>query len=180
VAEGVETEDQLNFLKLHHCDEIQGHYFSSARPVDECTRMLMDDRRMPESPTKAAKDGTTLLLVADNDGELTRLKRAFTPAGYRVLTAKNTSEGFEILARHHPQIVVSDSDLPGRSGVDFLTRVRQLYPHTLRVLTSSGDAPTLTRATNNAGIHLFMPKSWTAERLCAEMRDTLKAHAKKS
>jgi EAL domain-containing protein (putative c-di-GMP-specific phosphodiesterase class I) len=28
VAEGVETEDQMNFLKDHLCDEMQGYYFS--------------------------------------------------------------------------------------------------------------------------------------------------------
>lgn len=33
VAEGVETENQLKFLRLHQCDEIQGYYFS--RPVDK-------------------------------------------------------------------------------------------------------------------------------------------------
>jgi EAL domain-containing protein (putative c-di-GMP-specific phosphodiesterase class I) len=31
VAEGVETEDQLKYLRLHGCDEIQGYYIS--RPV---------------------------------------------------------------------------------------------------------------------------------------------------
>ncbi|WP_052452442.1 EAL domain-containing protein [Noviherbaspirillum autotrophicum] len=33
IAEGVETEEQLAFLRKHHCDEIQGYYFS--RPVPE-------------------------------------------------------------------------------------------------------------------------------------------------
>ncbi|MEH7247757.1 EAL domain-containing protein [Neobacillus niacini] len=28
VAEGVETEEQLNFLKLHHCQEVQGYLYS--------------------------------------------------------------------------------------------------------------------------------------------------------
>jgi EAL domain-containing protein (putative c-di-GMP-specific phosphodiesterase class I) len=32
VAEGVETAEQLEFLNLHGCDEIQGFYFS--RPID--------------------------------------------------------------------------------------------------------------------------------------------------
>lgn len=32
IAEGVETEDQLNFLRENECDEIQGYYFS--RPLD--------------------------------------------------------------------------------------------------------------------------------------------------
>lgn len=32
IAEGVETEDQLNFLREQHCDEVQGYYF--ARPLN--------------------------------------------------------------------------------------------------------------------------------------------------
>jgi EAL domain-containing protein (putative c-di-GMP-specific phosphodiesterase class I) len=31
VAEGVETLEQLEFLRAHHCDEAQGYYFS--KPV---------------------------------------------------------------------------------------------------------------------------------------------------
>jgi EAL domain-containing protein (putative c-di-GMP-specific phosphodiesterase class I) len=31
IAEGVENEAQLSFLRKHHCDEIQGYYFS--RPI---------------------------------------------------------------------------------------------------------------------------------------------------
>lgn len=33
--EGVETSEQLEFLRLHGCNEIQGYYFSKAIPVDE-------------------------------------------------------------------------------------------------------------------------------------------------
>src|SRR4029077_18849372 len=31
IAEGVETPEELEFLRAHHCDEAQGYYFS--RPV---------------------------------------------------------------------------------------------------------------------------------------------------
>lgn len=33
-AEGVETADQLEFLKALHCDDIQGYYFSKPLPID--------------------------------------------------------------------------------------------------------------------------------------------------
>ena len=35
VAEGVETLKQLDFLRAHHCDFIQGYYFSKPLPLDE-------------------------------------------------------------------------------------------------------------------------------------------------
>ncbi|MBT3305911.1 MAG: bifunctional diguanylate cyclase/phosphodiesterase [Alphaproteobacteria bacterium] len=39
-AEGVETEDQLNFLRALKCDEIQGYYFSRPLPGDELEEFL--------------------------------------------------------------------------------------------------------------------------------------------
>ena len=40
IAEGVETEQQLNFLREHDCDEMQGHYFSKALSADDFASLL--------------------------------------------------------------------------------------------------------------------------------------------
>jgi diguanylate cyclase (GGDEF)-like protein len=40
VAEGVETEEQLNFLKKEHCDHYQGFFFSRPLPSSELFRLL--------------------------------------------------------------------------------------------------------------------------------------------
>jgi EAL domain-containing protein (putative c-di-GMP-specific phosphodiesterase class I)/CheY-like chemotaxis protein len=40
IAEGVETQSQLDFLKDYNCDEIQGYYFSEPVPADEFTELL--------------------------------------------------------------------------------------------------------------------------------------------
>ncbi|SFI33836.1 EAL domain-containing protein [Bradyrhizobium sp. Gha] len=41
-AEGVETEDQLDWLRAEGCNEVQGFLFSAARPAAEIARLLAD------------------------------------------------------------------------------------------------------------------------------------------
>jgi EAL domain-containing protein (putative c-di-GMP-specific phosphodiesterase class I) len=40
VAEGVETQKELEFLQTHHCDEAQGYYFSRPVPAQEFAQLL--------------------------------------------------------------------------------------------------------------------------------------------
>ncbi|MEJ2404715.1 MAG: EAL domain-containing protein [Candidatus Thiodiazotropha sp.] len=42
IAEGVETRDQLDFLRYQHCDEGQGFHFSRAISADEFRMLLVD------------------------------------------------------------------------------------------------------------------------------------------
>jgi len=46
IAEGVETEQQLAFLRALKCDEIQGYLFSRPVAADKFTRMMKSDRRL--------------------------------------------------------------------------------------------------------------------------------------
>lgn len=45
VAEGVETEEQLNFLVNENCDYIQGYYYSKPVPSADFTKLLQEDRK---------------------------------------------------------------------------------------------------------------------------------------
>jgi diguanylate cyclase (GGDEF)-like protein len=42
VAQGVETREQAEHLRLHECNELQGFYFKKPLPADEFTRLLLD------------------------------------------------------------------------------------------------------------------------------------------
>ena len=39
-AEGVEQETQVNFLRKHQCDNIQGFYFSRPLPLSEFEKLV--------------------------------------------------------------------------------------------------------------------------------------------
>jgi EAL domain-containing protein (putative c-di-GMP-specific phosphodiesterase class I) len=40
IAEGVETQEQLNFLRRHQCDEMQGYWYSKPLPAVEMAKLL--------------------------------------------------------------------------------------------------------------------------------------------
>ena len=43
IAEGVETQEQLDFLKKHHCDISQGYFFSRPLPADEIEKIYLEN-----------------------------------------------------------------------------------------------------------------------------------------
>jgi EAL domain-containing protein (putative c-di-GMP-specific phosphodiesterase class I) len=43
IAEGVETEEQRDFLNEHHCLNFQGHLFGKPVPVDQFEQILKHD-----------------------------------------------------------------------------------------------------------------------------------------
>ena len=47
IAEGVENEAQMSFLRVHLCDEIQGYYFSKPLTVDKVAEKLRGDCHEP-------------------------------------------------------------------------------------------------------------------------------------
>ncbi|HSW08818.1 EAL domain-containing protein, partial [Aquabacterium sp.] len=54
VAEGVETVEQLGFLRANHCDQIQGYYLSKPIGAADMSLFLARDVRNLVSPTVAA------------------------------------------------------------------------------------------------------------------------------
>ena len=54
IAEGVEDEAQMSFLRAHQCDEIQGYYFSKPLAVDKVADKLREDSAEQDVRTQAS------------------------------------------------------------------------------------------------------------------------------
>lgn len=59
IAEGVETSEQLAFMRTHQCDGMQGYYFSKPVTVDGMTKLLRQDHGIARRKTRSG--GKTLL-----------------------------------------------------------------------------------------------------------------------
>lgn len=55
VAEGIETVNQLEFMRAHQCDNVQGYYFSRPVPPDEFARLLTNAPHSTTAPGGALK-----------------------------------------------------------------------------------------------------------------------------
>jgi diguanylate cyclase len=103
----------------------------------------------------------TLLLVDDEEDVGAALERLLRHDGYTILHANSGKQGLEILAQTEVGVVISDQRMPGMSGVEFLTQVKELYPKTIRiVLSGTGDFDTVTAAINQGAIYKFFTKPW--------------------
>ena len=61
---------------------------------------------------------------------------------------------------------MSDQRMADMSGTEFLARVRDLYPDTIRmVLSGYTDLATITEAINHGAIYRFLTKPWNDDEL---------------
>ena len=161
VAEGVETEVQCEFLSRNMCDEIQGYLFSAAVPASEVETMLREGRSLPAHLLRFVKPQRTLLLVDDEANILTALKRLLRKENYTIITANSAPEGLAILERQAIDVIVSDQRMPDMTGVEFLGKVKERWPDTIRIVLSGyTELQSVTEAVNKGAIYKFLTKPW--------------------
>jgi len=171
IAEGVETRAQMAYLRRHRCDEIQGFHFSRALPAGQLAQLVRKNRETPDRPTSDDSNVQTILVVDDDVDTLTALHRLFRRDNYRVLTASTPTEAFELLALYRVQVVMCDQRMPVMSGTEFLSKVKEMYPDTMRIILSGYTGiNTVLESINRGSIYRFYTKPWND----AELRDNVR------
>jgi diguanylate cyclase (GGDEF)-like protein/PAS domain S-box-containing protein len=172
IAEGVESRAQMAYLRRHRCDEMQGFHFSRALQPGALAELVEANRGQPDTPAADDRNLQTLLVVDDDVNVLGALHRLFKRDNYRVLTAASPSEGFELLAMYRVQVILCDQRMPVMSGTEFLSKVKEMYPDTIRIILSGyTEVGTVLESINRGAIYRFYTKPWADEQL----RDNIRA-----
>jgi len=103
----------------------------------------------------------SILIVDDEPNVLNAFQRVLRREPYTLMTAQGGEEGLTLLEAREVSLVISDYNMPGMNGLDFLKTVKQLYPHILAImLTGQAEIQIAVQAINEAGVYKFIQKPW--------------------
>ncbi|AUC54518.1 MAG: sigma-54-dependent transcriptional regulator [Sagittula sp.] len=107
----------------------------------------------------------TILLVDDEEHALNAMRMALED-DFDCLCALNADEAEALMEDNFVQVVICDQRMPGRSGVDFLSAVRDRWPETVRIIiTGYAETQDMIAAINDAGIYQLITKPWHPDQL---------------
>jgi signal transduction histidine kinase len=115
-----------------------------------------------------------VLVLDDEPNVLAGLRRALRKEPYDLLCASAADAAFDMLQSRAVDIVISDQDMPGMTGTVFLTKVRQLYPDTIRfMLTGQATLDVTLQAINDNAVSQFFTKPCDPATLTQSIREAL-------
>jgi len=118
------------------------------------------------------------VLYVDDEVENLRIFELTFRREFSVLTATSAEQGMQLLNDNPVAVVLSDHKMPGMTGVEFLSRVREIDDHAIRILvTAYGDAETLGSAINDGRIYRYVAKPWDPEDMRSILRRAIERHA---
>jgi two-component system probable response regulator PhcQ len=101
----------------------------------------------------------TILVVDDEELFIEYIQRVMSDEHYNVITAASAQEGLDILEKQQVSMVISEYEIPLMNGLEFLEKVRIIYPNILTVMvTEHADIDLAIKAINEAGVYKFLLK----------------------
>lgn len=119
----------------------------------------------------------SILLVDDEPGVISSIKRSLLDEGYEIYSANSGVEGLTVLKEHDITLVISDEKMPGMSGSEFLSAVKKLFPDTIRImLTGHASLQAAMNAVNNGEIYRFFSKPWNEIEIKLAIRSAIEKY----
>ena len=115
-----------------------------------------------------------VLLVDDEANVLSALGRSLLEDPIELVTSTSGEQALDVLAEQSFKVVVSDERMIGMQGSEFLSRVKELYPNTIRImLTGHATLEAAMKAVNEGEIYRFFSKPWNDHDLKFAIRSAI-------
>lgn len=113
-----------------------------------------------------------VLFVDDEVNVLKSVERVFADADLTFLKAGSAGEAMRLIGENEIAVLVTDNRMPGMSGIDLLSCLRELSPETVKILmTGHADLNTAIEAINVGEVFRFLVKPWENEALIRTVRE---------
>ena len=114
------------------------------------------------------KKATTLLV---DDDQLIRdsMRLAFRSQACFIQVVESAEEALRILNKVSFDFIISDLELPGINGLEFLKQVRASYPDSIALLVSANGSDETVKSAYEVGVHDFLQKPFSVKSLWATM-----------
>ena len=119
----------------------------------------------------------TILFVDDDSSILLYTSAIFKNKGLRILAVNCALDALDIVKGQSVAVVVSDNEMPGMRGIELLTKVKEISPHTVKIMmTGSADLATALAAINSGEVFRFVLKPWTKTEMLLAVKDGIRRY----
>ncbi|MCG8603812.1 SpoIIE family protein phosphatase [bacterium] len=116
------------------------------------------------------------ILIVDDEEIVTKTLATYLEleTDYHVHTFESPVQALEHLQKNQVDVAISDFFMPEMDGLQFLTEVKKLYPHAVRILlTGYADKENAIKAINDVGLFQYVEKPWDNEQVRLTIRNGL-------
>ena len=114
----------------------------------------------------------TILFVDDEVVYLDYTRKLFENRGITVATAASAMEALDFINEQIVAVVVADNQMPGMNGLELLAQIKEISPHTVKIMmTGSADLATTLSAINNGEVFRFVMKPWKDAEMLKAVKD---------
>lgn len=117
------------------------------------------------------------LLLVEDDKNLSYIVQSGLQdiiGGYEVITAFNGKEGLQAWEEHHPDIIISDIDMPVMDGFEMVRHIRETDGDTPILFASALTSPKDVRKGYDIGVNNYVKKPFIPDELDAHLHAILK------
>jgi len=125
---------------------------------------------MSDSPQKPL---ASILIIDDEPRSVEALERILDEH-FDVHTANSAEDALIVLKQEWIQVVVCDQRMPGVTGVELCSQIRETWPEIIRMIISGyTDSEDIINAINEGGIYQYISKPWHPDDVILKIKNAV-------